>query len=438
MDSAQLPAYSFIDGVLHIDLPRARMRLHWCPKPMAEELPVGLRKWREFWPEFRLIYPQGTCNRQPAYVLEIPVGVTKQEILGQRVAAFAAFREQLPPEIVRIVEPFGSHQWALMALMHAELWARDLAKGNPVLAYAFASSYKFRGSPPEAAAVQARWYCHKKQRDLLAWLGFPGTDAVVKLIRKIPPESASPSILRRLCAALKADKRVLEYLSHLKVVNAAVLELVTIRPYLDLITPKLLLEMAEEPGEVSLLDIFQGGMAILQKISPRPVIKPFTCVKQVRGFQEAAAAQYQDHLRRQELARQEARRLAELDRHRQYIVEMAYRRRKKELQNKGLQKDYPSPPVPGTKDIIPLTSAGELHAEGKDLGHCVATYEWQVRLGSTYIYRIMAPERATLSIVRGADGRWYRAELKGPGNRKVKPATERMVDLWLEGARVSI
>lgn len=396
---------------------------------------MGLRKWREFWPEFRLIYPQGTCNRQPAYVLEIPVGVTKQEILVQRAAAFAAFREQLPPEIVRIVEPFGSHQWALMALMHAEPWAKDLAKGNPVLAYAFASSDKFRGSPPEAAAVQARWYCHRKQRDLLEWLGFPGTDAVAKLIRKIPAESASPSILRRLCAALKADKRVLEYLSHLKVVNAAVLELVTIRPYLDLITPKLLAEVAAAPAGASYVDMMQGGWTILQQIPQHSDIKPLASVKQVRGFQEMAATQYRDHLRRQELARQEARRLAELDRHRQFIVEMAYRRRKKDLQINGLQKDYPSPPVPGTKDIIPLTSAGELHAEGKDLGHCVATYEWQVRLGSTYIYRILAPERATLSIIRGADGRWYRAELKGSGNCKVKPAAERMVDLWLEGAR---
>ena len=372
---------------------------------MAEELPVGRRKWREFWPEFRLIYPQETGARQPAYVLEIPVDVTRKEMVDQRATAFAAFREQMPTEIVRVVGPFGSHQWALMALMHAEPWARDLAMSNPVLAYAFANSDKFRGSPPEAAAVQARWYCHKKQRDLLAWLGFPGTDAVAKLIRKIPPESASPSILRRLCNALKADKRVLEYLSRLKVVNAAVLELVTIRPYLDLITPKLLVEMAEETGEVSLLDIFQGGMAIFQQISPRPDIKPFASIKQVRGFQEVAAAKYREHLHQKELAGQEARRLAELELRRELMVARAYRRRREELRHQNALMPYPQPPFPGTKDIVPLTSAAELRAEGKEQENCVATYEWQVRLGSTYIYRVMGPERATLSIVRGTDDR---------------------------------
>ena len=440
MTGAHNQTYLFAEGVLHIEVPLAKMRLRWCPEPKAEELVPGWRKWREFRPEFRLLRPLETAGNKPAYyTMEVPGDVPPQMTAGQKAEAFASFRGEIPDDIVRIVEPFGSHQWALMVLVHAEPWARELAIGNPVLAYALANSDKFRGSPPEAAAVQARWYCHKKQRDLLEWLGFPGTEPVARLIRKISPESASPSILYRLNHALKADARVLEYLSRLKVVNAAVLELVTVRPYLDLITPKLLAEVADEQGEVSFADMIHGGMAISRQISPSPNIKPFTSVRQIREFQEAAAARYRVHLQRQQMAKEEARRAveqeAERERHRQHMVEMAHRKRGQEARHQSVQNCYPQPPIPGTKDIIPLTSADQLYIEGREQGHCVAIYQWQVMMGSTYIYQIMAPERSTLSIIRGTDGRWYRSELRGKGNSKVKPATERLVDLWLEKTR---
>jgi hypothetical protein len=117
---------------------------------------------------------------------------------------------------------------------------------------------------------------------------------------------------------------------------------------------------------------------------------------------------------------------------------MAWERRERERRRQLASRPYPPPPVPGTKDIIPLTSTEQLQDEGWAQGNCVATYQWRVLAGDTYIYKIMAPERATLAIVRGADGCWYRAELNGDGNCKVKPATERLVDMWLEGVRISI
>ena len=432
---AGAPVFSFSNGILRVDIPLAKMRLQWRPKPQAEELAIGRRQWAPFFPEFRLLRPPQAADRKPGYVLELPVDESATEVAEQKAMAYAAFRAEIEPEIVRIVEPFGSRQWSLMTLMHDEPWAMDLAVGNPVLAYALANSNEFRRSPPAAAAIQARWYCHRKQRELLEWLGFPASEAVAKVIRKIPPESASPSILRRLNNALKADKRVLEYLSHLPVVNIAVLELVTIPKYLDLITPKLLMEVAGKPGEASIGDMINGGMVILEQIvSPRK-IKPLESVKQACRFREMADAEYQAHLHRQEMARQEAKRLAEQERHRQRMV---FQEKERERNRQLALRPYPSPPVPGTKDIIPLTSAAQLEDEGWAQGNCVATYLWRVLAGSTYIYQVMAPERATLAIVRGADGCWFRAELNGDGNRKVKATTRQMVDMWLEGVRLSV
>ena len=437
----QAPSFKFTDGVLYVDTSLAQMRLKWRPDPSAEELAVGRRRWHPFLPEFRLLRAPESQGKESVYTLEIQADITAKEIAEQKAAAFAAFREEIEPDIVHVVELFGSHQWALMTLMHDEHWAKELAVGNPVLAYALANSDQFRRSPPEAAAVQARWYCHRKQRELLEWLGFPGTEAVVRIIRKIPPESASPSILRRLSNALKADRRVLEYLSHLKTVNNAVLELVTVKPYLDLITSKLLAEVAAlpyVPGESTVADAIHAGMVLLNECSPDLKMKPMTSIKQASRFRAEVDRAYQDHQRRQEMARQEARRIAEQERHRLHMVATAHRRTPATSSGATARREFPPPPIPGTENIVPLTSAEHLHVEGKEQENCVATYGGRIRSGGTYVYRILAPERATLAIVRCADGCWYRSELSARCNGKIKLATERAVDMWLAKARLSI
>ena len=430
--------FSFSNGILHVDIPLAKMRLQWRPKPFAEELAVGRRQWAPFFPEFRLLRPPQAADSKPGYILELQVDESAKEVAEQKAMAYAAFRAEIEPEIVRIVEPFGSRQWNLMTLIHDEPWAMELAVGNPVLAYALANSHEFRGAPPSAAAIQARWYCHRQQRDLLEWLGFPASEAVAKLIRKIPAESASPSILRRLNNALRADKRVLKYVSHLPVVNIAVLELVTITKYLDYITPKLLKEVVEKPGEADIGDMIHGGMDILEQIESPLKIKPLESVKQACRFREVADAEYQAHLHRKEMAKQDAKRLAEQARHRQRMLELERQRKERERYRQLAMQPYPPPPVPGTKDIVPLTSVAQLEDEGWAQGNCVATYLWRVLTGCTYIYKVLAPERATLAIVRGSDGCWSRAELNGDGNSKVMATTRQMVDKWLEGVRLSV
>jgi hypothetical protein len=419
----------------------AQMRIRWRPKPLAEEVVPGARRWRVFWPEFRLIRPYGPVRKQAVYTLDLHVDEAGQEVIDQKAKAFAALRNEIPEEIARVAEPFGSHQWALMVLLHEQPRAMDLAAGNPVLAYALANSDQLRGTRPEAAAIQALWYCNRKQRALLEWLGFPGSEALVRLVRKIPPESASPSVLRRLKNAVVADKRVLELLTHLRVVNVAVLELVTNQRLLDLVTPKLLLQVSAQddtPGEPSAGDMILGSLTILHDIAPRRAIAPFTSVEQVRRFQEETDAEYQAHLRRQDEAKQEAQRVAEEERRRQREEAQARRRRQREWRAEVARRPYPDPPVPGTRDIIPLTSAEQLQIEGAEQCNCVASYAWRVLQGGTYIYRVMAPERATLAIVRGADGCWRRSELKAKSNRKARTSTVALVDRWLTRYCVSV
>ena len=431
MSVATIESFSFFDGVLHIDVPLARARIRWRPDPKAEELKVGLRRWREFWPDYRLICPIGSSQNAPERVLEIPESSATPKSARQKTAALEQFRSEVEDEIVRIVEPFGSYQWAVMVLVRNEPWAMDLAEGNPTLAYALANSHLLRGSPPEAAAVQARWYCHKKQRDLLEWLGFPGTEPVARILRKISPGAVFPSMLHRLRMALKADPRTIKLLAPLPKINGAILEVATITKYLDLLTPSLLQEMVEHPPEVSVADRICSGLVVLEQISSPRATKPFANIKQVLRFREEAEKEFQAYLRRKEQAKQDAARRAEQERLRRW--EEARIRSKKQAELRRLP--FPPPPLHGTPDILPLTSRELLEMEGREQNNCVAMHEMHVRQGGYYVYQVLMPERATLSIHRGLDGRWRRLELRVKNNKNAKPATEQAVDRWLARAR---
>ncbi len=433
MSEAKSPSFAFSGGMLHVNVPRSQMRLQWKPKPHAEELYVGHRKWRALWPEFRILRPPENQKRKPARAVEIQMEASARELARQKAEALGAFREEIEPEIVRIAEPFGSHQWALMTFMQGDEWATELARGNPVLAYALANNSLFRGTPTDAAAVQARWHCHRKQRELLEWLGLPSSEPFVKLLRKIPAESVSPSILRRMGFAMKSDNRVLEYLSHVPAINSAVLEMATTVKYLDLLTPKLLAEVSEStetPGEDSVGDMILGGMTIMEKTAPNQRIKPFSSIQQIRRFRDRADAEFLAHMQRLEVARQEA--IAAAGRERRRYAAEAARQRKLDAQ------PFPYPPIPGTDSIIPLTDSEQLVQEGRELVNCVSAYAPAIRCGSLFIYKVLKPERATLSIMRGSHGCWRLRELKTFQNARVQDRTLRHVQAWLETFHLSL
>ena len=96
------------------------------------------------------------------------------------------------------------------------------------------------------------------------------------------------------------------------------------------------------------------------------------------------------------------------------------------------------PPVPGTADIEPLTDAGQLLEEGRAQRNCVGGYGPGVASGKQFIYRVLRPERATLSLRLGSDGEWGIGQLLRACNQKVSPATTLAVLRWLARESVSI
>ncbi len=333
----------------------------------------------QFEVHFRLVRRVEPNATRELLAIDLPKDILADE---QKAAAFAAFRAMLPEQIVRPVEQFGSHQWSMLVLLHDRAEACDLAAHNPVLVYALANHADFRGTRQDLASGYACMHCVDRQRDILKWLGFPDTEAMVKIFHKMAPESVSPVVLRHLRNALREDDRIPGLLAHVPRINAGVLWSVVSPNIREIVSPKLLLAIAANEDEMVLAqtpDRLSAVLALLKGVNWHPPAAPLTTLAQVERFVESGDVLYREYLERQEQARQRAAAaLATRIRRRRVAVATV----RNNLRKEEIQRPFPPPPVPGTDDIIPLSSAAELVGEGVDQCNCVGGYAGMVIRGS--------------------------------------------------------
>jgi hypothetical protein len=91
---------------------------------------------------------------------------------------------------------------------------------------------------------------------------------------------------------------------------------------------------------------------------------------------------------------------------------------------------FPPPPVPGSAAIQPITTIEDLLAEGETMHNCVGSYAVKVMRGDSYIYRVLAPQRATLEIIP-LDGMYLPNQLKTACNGEPAQETREAVEVWL-------
>lgn len=92
---------------------------------------------------------------------------------------------------------------------------------------------------------------------------------------------------------------------------------------------------------------------------------------------------------------------------------------------------FPPPPVTGCDIIHPIQNSDDLIAEGIYMEHCVASYQEQIEQGDCYVYRVLAPQRATLCI--SGQPPFSIIELQQANNLRVSKTTLLMVKKWLRG-----
>jgi hypothetical protein len=277
-----------------------------------------------------------------------------------------------------------------------------------VLAYVLAQS--LRG---DVETIRSREPGRFKQREILRMLEVPASNAMVKLLRKIQPQSVTGENWRRLLSVLgSADGNIRRRISHLERINTRVLEILLDRSLAEACGSGLLEDVATDGRESyrpSMARLVSETLRMQEQLQPRRPVRRFLDTQHLQAVHESIAEDYRRHLERMRQARRYAR------------------------------ENFQRPPVPGVEGkILPLNNPELLIEEGEEQGNCVASYADSVERGDTCIYRLLEPERATLSVVRDSDGCWCIGELQARFNEEVRPATWRSVEEWLDRYRISV
>ncbi|MDF1823459.1 MAG: PcfJ domain-containing protein [Verrucomicrobiales bacterium] len=419
--SAQLdiPADVFEAGSLYLFKDVVEMRLTATPVPRAVRRQGAGQAWVPFIPEFRVVHPYRP-RRAPVKKSEnpdqlafdffgetfTPESPVRETPAQRRRRAFDQFRFSMPKAFAKVIEPFKTHQWPLLVLLSHDELALELASSNPALAFFLAQ--KIGGDVP---MIQALRCCSMRQRDLMDVLDLPNTNGAVKLFRKIEPASLNgdnwPSMLEIFSRELSNIKSPL---NHLEAINSGVIEILSNPAAARAVAPSLLEEVARDKAENHrgrIIHMITGTLQMQEELrddgSSHAKRTHFTSLSRLKETHEEVTKRYRRRIRQ--------------------LIEA----------NQHDTEHFRRPPLPGIPGKIePITSPEGLVNEGEEQGNCVASYAERVRQGSTFIYRVLQPERATLSLVkRSPFSDWQIGELESKYNTDVQGETEDFVEAWL-------
>lgn len=419
-----IPVDVFEDGALRLTRGAAEMSLTAWPIPRAVRRGGG-GDWREFVPEFRVIHPYRPKRRRSKRKAEVvdpdqlafgffdethsespDRGLTPAE---QRKEAFDRFRFSMPKPVGNVLEPFRNNQWPLLVLLRYDEGALELAENNPALAFALAQHLK-----GDREMISALSCCRMRQRDLLEILGLPSSKRAVNLFRKISPLSINGDNWDAMTGVIRSQlEEPKSPLYHLSAINSGVVEILGDLRASRAATPGLLREVSRDRAESHrgrVVHLIGSTLRMQEELRTREQVSSFPNVARLKEVHAEVTARYQRRIRQ----------LIDANRH-----------------DTDLFRNPPFPGIPGK--IEPIISAEGLVDEGEEQGNCVASYAGRVRAGSTFIYRVLEPERATLSIVRSSPfADWTIGELEAGYNTDVRSETEDFVEAWLERNRTVV
>lgn len=278
----------------------------------------------------------------------------------------------------------------------------DLAGGG-ALAYALANIPILLDPGPQQPLRTARRLLRRKRKDIAAALGFPAETAALatRVLGRIPTRELCPDTIRSLRAALTCgDTRTRKLLAHARRINRMAVKLVEDPDVVEWLTPALL-------HEIGLVDSLRDACAL------------YELVRDTLGM-----------LARREARMPEVRSITEM----RALHDTEIERAQFDLAERRQNLELPSAPVPELPGQIEYVSASQaaLDAEGADMHNCVGGYAPRVARGECFIYRVMEPERCTVEINLGRDGRFRITQIRAVCNGRVHRETVRTVERWLD------
>jgi hypothetical protein len=371
----------------------------WGPESGAWLLLVVRRpeSWRSVEPWLDLRALNLAAPRTAARVSQRPFRQLRLAFPGDDLARAWNERAKALPAALLSVPDWAIHQaarmsphdqWRILQFLNATRErGRDLCQSNLPLAFLLAS----RG---EAVGIRAAEAVSSKQRRILGAFGFPEQEAAVRVLRRVDERVLDCQLLDHLRVWTR-DQACLRRLAHVPRLGAAGL---AFRNPSDLawFDDRALAEVlgTDDPRTLRYLHEFARLMREVQRLGYDPPGR-LSSVRQVR------------------------QRCEELRRH------------LKELANLPANHSLPDPPIPGIPGVIePLRTVHDIHLEGKRMRHCVRVYVRDALEQRVALYRVLKPQRATLSLVRGRS-RWRIGQLKLCANRKPSADCFATVHWWL-------
>ena len=296
----------------------------------------------------------------------------------ERTTCIEPFSEQIPAEIRALIAPLQHRAWHLLCMFARCPGAVDLFRSNPALAFALSGHWFYREHRVSNPIRATRRLVYKRQRDILAWMGFPGTKSVQQMFRKIPIDHLHPALLKRLQGAL-LDPRRGKVLAHLPALPPEVLSLVVHDDYFDRLSMRFFMEMLENRAAArDVRWLLRDTLRMNHQIGGGDVPARFHSLRRLREMHDDLVAPVNDIMLTRKI-------------------------------------DFPEPPYVGTDAIVPLCTLKDLVEEGIQMRHCVAAYANRVAGGAYYVYRVLKPVRATLAIF-WYKNHWECSQLMGFGN----------------------
>ena len=300
------------------------------------------------------------------------VGTHMQQSLDHPVRQFL---ETMPPDHLSLAVKFGLHQLTILRLLRYFPRSRDLLENDPIIYWMVAQKIAKSGISPKAAGDVLN---QKRIQILDLVTNGISSRAFLKFTKKIQMVHFDRREMELLWVAIKSPE-ILNKFRHFPTVSTQIFRMSIRNP-----------EMLD-------CKFFLNSYVYTNK-------KIQITIQEMTGL-------WRDTLR---LGQQ-----LEILNHQRIVAACPTLARLRTLHNKWIAKfnkdtddqkvlefirkygteQFPPPPIPGIKNIVPICTVQELFDEGRAMSHCVGSYAEQVFSGSSFFYRVIDPERGTLEVM---------------------------------------
>lgn len=356
-----------------------------------------MRRYRPDYPEIVETIESG---RELEKGSEVPHALQYLAGIDRRIRRREELLGPIPPHILQTIRRYPSEHFRLLQFLARHPSARELMDSNPPLGFMAVTHQRWRADPAPVPADVVEDVISWKRRDILAWLGFSNTtESLVRIMGKVAVQACRPVLLAALRQAV-SNPETLRRLAHLSRINLGVATIIVSSRMLDRVTNKFLQDLAVDPAEEE---------------EPRSAVELEVCLRlasESRWPRRVVVFDKPIHVRKT-------------------LWSLAAQLSPEDIETFNIA--LPPPPIPDMATIQALRTPEAVAEEADEQFNCVRSLLPRIAAGHLYLYRVLAPERATLS-VRVSGSRCQFDQVECAFNTPAGEDTIRHVEEWISRA----